>query len=188
LGVIFLTLERVKFFDNWIYRSKLKRFYGLVKFLYYRSIQVERYSKMKKQNIKNPVQRTHDSFDFNKNEELGCLDDLTYEVRKMASYFEFIADGGKTGYRDQDLTIYDYDMALAQDNADAYCCLHGHSKITYKDKLLALADAIKDYANAVDSVEDKAYTLERKIDDWAVKDDYGYVGSDYPSGGMGYDR
>ena len=67
---------------------------------------------MKKQNTKNPVRRTHDSFDFNKNEELGCLDDLTYEVRKMKEYYEFIAAGGKGGYTDQDLTIYDYDMAL----------------------------------------------------------------------------
>ena len=142
---------------------------------------------MKKQNTKNPVRRTHDSFDFNKNEELGCLDDLTYEVRKMKEYYEFIAAGGKGGYTDQDLTIYDYDMALAQDSA-GYCCTHGYSRITYKDKLLALADAIKGYANAVDSVEDQAYALERKIDDWAVKDDYGYSSSDYPSGGMGYDR
>lgn len=55
-------MERVKFFDNWIYRSKLKRFYGLVKFLYYRSIQVERYSKMviKTQPIQISIWQAHD--------------------------------------------------------------------------------------------------------------------------------
>ena len=104
---------------------------------------------------KTRIYKTHDLIKWDQ------IADLLSDVREMSSYFEFIANGANTGEGKKNQTMFELNLALAQDTA--------------RDNLSELAEALTEYVKQVDRVQDQRDELNRQLELWNVDEDW----SDY---------
>ena len=103
------------------------------------------------------IKKDHDFF------RLEQIEDLRNGVITLAGYFKHIANGADTGAGKKTQTMFDLDLALAQNN-----CITG----SLKAELLELAEIISDYAEQVNTVDTQADDLRGKIELNNVPEDY----------------
>jgi len=94
---------------------------------------------------------------------LEQIEDLKNGVFALAGYFRHIANGANIGLGKKTQTMFDLDLALAQNN-----CFTG----SLKTELLELAEIISDYAEQVNTVDKQSNDLRGKIELNNVPEDY----------------